>query len=333
MVKHQHQYSLVTPFLKALEQLGVEPEKLFARFQEMRGSPTSQGGDSGVDFVLLLEAATELSGDLCLALRLGRTIDVFSAGTFGFALMTCPTFRDTIRLMLGYQKVLAPGPNWEPMYQADRMGLRAIMKRGNAAQRQLVTELSIAMSVAHVEFLVNGPLDGLEIELNYPEPAHAECYRECFSMPVTFSSEYTQVWVSEHLLSQPVKSAQPAGHVLYLQQCEEIQRGMGEVENTTAAVRRLLLQSAGAFLRIAEVAEALHISERTLRRRLKAESTSFRAVLDDVKNVLAMKYLTRTALDVAEIATLLGYSEAENFHPAFARWNGMTPAEFRRQKD
>jgi AraC-like DNA-binding protein len=333
MVNHQRQFQLITPFLKALEQLGVDSEQLFSRYQKVQGSSASKGELTGMDFVLLLEIATELSGDPCLALRLGRTIDVFSAGVFGFALMSCLTLRDTIRLTLGYQKVLSPGPNLEPMYQADGIGLRANMKRGSATQRQLVTELSISMNVAHAEFLVNGPLDGLEIELNYPEPAHADCYRECFSMPVTFGSEYTQVWMSEHFPCLPVKTAQPAGHVLYLQQCEEILRGMDEVEDTTAAVRRLLLQSAGAFLSIAEVAEELHISERTLRRRLKAEFTSFRAVLDDVKNVLAQKYLTRTALDVAEIATLLGYSEAENFHPAFARWNGMTPTEFRRQKD
>ena len=164
MGKHQRQFQLITPFLKALDQLGVDSQQLFSRYQEVQGSSASKGALSGTDFVLILEAATELSGDPCLALRLGRTIDVFSAGTFGFALMTCPTFRDTIRLMLGYQKVLAPGPNWEPMVQADGMGLRAIMKRGNALQRQLVTELSVSMSVAHGDFLLNGPLDGLEIE-------------------------------------------------------------------------------------------------------------------------------------------------------------------------
>ena len=333
MKNHQRQFQLITPFLKALEQFDLNSEQLFSRYQAVQDSTASKGEHTGMDFILLLEIATVLSGDPCLALRLGRTIDVFNTGTFGFALMSCPTFRDTIRLMVGYQKVLAPGPNWEPMYQADGMGLRAIMRHGSATQRQLTIELSIAMSVAHGERLLGGPLDGLEIELNYPAPAHADCYRECLSIPLTFGREYTQVRISEHLLSLPTKTAQPARHFLYLQQCEEILRVMGQVEDTTAAVRRLLLQSAGAFLGIAEVADELHISERTLRRKLKAESTSFRTVLDGVRNVLARKYLAGTVLGVAEIGTLLGYSEAENFYRAFVRWNGMTPTEFRRQKD
>ena len=47
------------------------------------------------------------------------------------------------------------------------------------------------------------------------------------------------------------------------------------------------------------MAEKLCCSERTLRRKYNTESVSFRTVLDDVKNVLAHKHLTITALDVA----------------------------------
>ena len=75
----------------------------------------------------------------------------------------------------------------------------------------------------------------------------------------------------------------------------------------------------------------MNISERTLRRRLKEESTSFRAVLDDVRNRVARRYLDDTGLEIVVIASLLGYSEPENFYRAFSRWNGMTPAEYRRR--
>ena len=109
----------------------------------MQDSSAALDLSAPVDLGMLLEIAAQLSGDPCLALRLGRKIDVFSAGTFGFALMTCATFKDTIRLMLGYQKVLAPGPHWVPTHRADGMLLTANMKRRSTAQRQLVTELSI----------------------------------------------------------------------------------------------------------------------------------------------------------------------------------------------
>ena len=96
-------------------------------------------------------------------------------------------------------------------------------------------------------------------------------------------------------------------------------------------MRRLLIHSAGNFLSISEVAEQLHITERTLRRRLAAEGTDFRTIFDDIKNTLARNYLRKTSLSVAEIADLLNYSEATNFHRAFQRWNSTTPADYRQQ--
>ena len=90
-------------------------------------------------------------------------------------------------------------------------------------------------------------------------------------------------------------------------------------------------ESAGDFLDIAQVAESLHVSERTLRRRLAAESTSFRGTFEEIRDLLAREYLARTELSVAEIAHLLDYAETVNFRRAFARWNGMTPSEYRQQ--
>ena len=109
-------------------------------------------------------------------------------------------------------------------------------------------------------------------------------------------------------------------------------RGLKSVEKTTTAVRQQLMASAGDFLDIAQVAERLHVSERTLRRRLESESTSFRTTFDEVRDLLARKYLAGTDLTVAEIAHLLDYSETVNFRRAFVRWNGVTPSQWRQQQ-
>ncbi len=75
----------------------------------------------------------------------------------------------------------------------------------------------------------------------------------------------------------------------------------------------------------------MHVSERTLRRRLGAESTTFRATAEEVRDLLAREYLIETELTVADIAHLLGYSETVNFRRAFVRWNGVTPGAYRQQ--
>ena len=105
---------------------------------------------------------------------------------------------------------------------------------------------------------------------------------------------------------------------------------MSDVKEVSTAVRRLLILSAGEFLKIKEVSDQLHITERTLRRRLSVEGTDFRTLFDSIRNTLAQNYLSNTSLSVVEIAHRLGYGEATNFHRAFQRWNEMTPSEYRR---
>ena len=79
-------------------------------------------------------------------------------------------------------------------------------------------------------------------------------------------------------------------------------------------------------------AEKLKTSERTLRRRLSEENTSYQAILDEVRLELAREYLLETALPLHEIAALLGFSEPGNFTHTFKRWVGVTPNIFRKQK-
>jgi AraC-like DNA-binding protein len=149
---------------------------------------------------------------------------------------------------------------------------------------------------------------------------------------VIFDCEHSQLSFPSQVLDTPVKTANRSEHVVFHQQCEEILRGLNSVEKTAAAVRQLLIQSAGDFLDIAQVADSLHVSERALRWRLEAESTSFRSTFEEIRDLLARKYLAETELTVAEIAHLLDYSETVNFRRAFVRWNRVTPSQFRLQQ-
>jgi AraC-like DNA-binding protein len=76
---------------------------------------------------------------------------------------------------------------------------------------------------------------------------------------------------------------------------------------------------------------ALRLSRRTLQRRLKAEKTSFQKVLQEVRAVLAVNYLSDERLKSLEIAMLLGYSNISTFTTAFKSWYDMPPAEYRQK--
>lgn len=279
----------------------------------------------------LLQTAIKLSGDPGLAVRLGQHIDITNYGTYGFAIMSSVDIRSAIELFLRYGKLSDPGSTWKLIEDDGGLTLRMQQPLGTVEQQQLVTELLFSSMYKIGRFLTDAPTLGIEVQLNYPKPAHFASYEKYLPVPILFDQQYNQITLSEQLLKHLVKTANPAGNVVFMQQCEEMLRDLNREENISAAIRRQLIQSAGALLNITQIAEHLHITERTLRRRLDAESTNFRTICDEVRNVLAQKYLTTTLLKVSEIAELLNYTEQANFRRAFVRWNGVTPSQFREQ--
>ena len=94
-------------------------------------------------------------------------------------------------------------------------------------------------------------------------------------------------------------------------------------------IHRILVEHPGRFPDIDAMAVELGMNERTLRRKLEAENTSYRQILADVRQRLAIEYLRKTQLTNEEIATQLGYSDAANFRHAFMRWTQKHPSDFR----
>jgi len=98
---------------------------------------------------------------------------------------------------------------------------------------------------------------------------------------------------------------------------------------TAARVRARLLERLDAKPTAAKVAAELHMEERTLRRHLTAEGTSFSELLDEVHETLATQLLCIPSLSIEEIARRLGYADGPAFTRAFRRWSGQTPSAWR----
>jgi AraC-like DNA-binding protein len=80
-----------------------------------------------------------------------------------------------------------------------------------------------------------------------------------------------------------------------------------------------------------QVAAELHMSERTLQRRLVEEATSFLQLLDDTRRELAEQYLGRLHLSLAQAAYLLGFADQSSFFRACRRWFELSPGQYRSQ--
>ncbi|MEM9309841.1 MAG: AraC family transcriptional regulator [Pseudomonadota bacterium] len=82
-----------------------------------------------------------------------------------------------------------------------------------------------------------------------------------------------------------------------------------------------------------DVCRTLGISRSTLQRRLRREGLAFQTVLDDLRSDLAIRYLTKSALRIDEIAVHLSYRDANSFSRSFRRWIGISPLDYRKRHE
>jgi AraC-like DNA-binding protein len=132
-------------------------------------------------------------------------------------------------------------------------------------------------------------------------------------------------------LDRPLPRGNPDSVALYEQLCAEVVTTRRRRSGVTQDARVLIAQKLATGAPMPEVAADLGLSERSLRRRLEAESVSYQALLDEVRESLARELLRgRATLAVEDLAVRLGYAGATSFIHAFRRWTGTTPAAFSR---
>mgnify|MGYP001812872849 CR=1 FL=1 len=115
-----------------------------------------------------------------------------------------------------------------------------------------------------------------------------------------------------------------------IEQAEKTLQALYAQDDIAAELKRKLADLMARGEANADAAcRALRLSRRTLQRRLKAEKTSFQKVLQEVRQILAVNYLSDDRLKSLEVAMLLGYSNISSFTTAFRSWYDMPPAEYR----
>ncbi len=225
----------------------------------------------------------------------------------------------------------------------DRLAMRALA--GSRGLRFLVGEadgrpldrqraelsLGLVLRLARETTLVE--IAPVEVSFAHPSPEDVSEHRRFFRAPLRFSAGVGEIVFSGADADRPLCSADDALAGVVRRRLDKLlaQREGRDAGSTVARVRQLLVGRLGqGEVSAARVARLLGLSARTLTRRLAAEATSFRAILDGLRAETALALLRDPALGIAEVAFFLGYSEPAAFHRSFKRWTGQTPLSYRR---
>lgn len=123
----------------------------------------------------------------------------------------------------------------------------------------------------------------------------------------------------------PLPQANPHAFAMAESLCRDLVARRRSRTGVAEEVRVLVAQRLPDGAPMGEVAAALGLSERSLRRHLTEAGTSYRTVLDEVRRSAADELLARPGLTVDDVAHRLGYAEATSFGAAYRRWTGHTP--------
>ena len=163
-------------------------------------------------------------------------------------------------------------------------------------------------------------------------PADKRPYETFFGCPVTFNAGANRLLISRAEADHPLPTANrqlAAMHDRIL--AEELARL--DKKNVMARVRAsLLTRMASGELSEEDSARDLHMSRRSLQRRLAEADATYQSLVDDTRRDLALRYIQDPAKSATDITFLLGYSQQSAFTRAFRRWTGKSPSEYRASK-
>ncbi|HEY5946043.1 MAG TPA: AraC family transcriptional regulator ligand-binding domain-containing protein [Kofleriaceae bacterium] len=277
----------------------------------------------------LLDAAILVTGAHDLGLRAAAIVDGGDNDVLEFAARSCATLGEALEAVLRYMPLVndAAAYTFAVHDRRARLELRSTILLNRAASDFQTCVLVRALRAALDDALPAHT----EIWFRHAAPADARGYAQWLAgAEVRFAAPVDAILFDASELTRDLCSANPKLLDVLRRHAEHLLTELPQPESLPASVRKLVLdQLAEGNVTADHIAARLHMSRRTLTRRLAATQTSYQALLDDVRRRLGLELLKTTRLGIRDIAFRLGFSETAAFSRACKRWTGKSPADLR----
>lgn len=266
-----------------------------------------------------------------LGLLVGSRYRIATFGIFGYACITSPTLRDAVDFGLRYFDLTFMF--CLPSVQEHDGSVTVVLAEPAVPDR--LRRFLLLRDLASIHCWV-GDLLGRRppvLAVTWPFRAAGSLDHEALlGVRPVYDAAGTTATLDGSIMDEPLPQANELTVASAQEACRALLEQRRHRTGITHEVRQLLVGAGGPPPTIEEIARALSLSERTLRRRLSDAGTSYRELLAEVRQTLAEQMLATGALSVEDVAVRLGYAEASPFISAFQRWTGTTPARWARSR-
>lgn len=310
----------------ALEAAGMRPARV--------NDP--DGRIPGEQLEILLEHLIRASDDPLFGLHTSRFVQPGSYNVMGYIAMSASTVGEALSRVSVYETLVGDMGITETAFRDGLVEVRWNCRHHRQPVRRHLIENVLGSWVRYTRWLAdNEELNPEAVLLEHAPPEDAtllDDYRQIFRCEIRFNQPCSALLGSPALLEHRLRQPDPQLLSTLEAHAARKMEALGVGSSLTQKVRDCLHNSLEERLpRKEQVAAELHINTRTMHRRLRAEGSSWREILDDLRQELAREYLRDTDLSQARIAEKLGYSDIRSFQRSFGRRHDLTPGDFRRQ--
>lgn len=266
-----------------------------------------------------------------LGLEAGQRYHLTTYGIWGFAIISASTFRESIDVGLRHLDLTFTfAPIRAEEHETDlTLVLEEEPTLPPAVRRFLAQRDAAAIQTLQRETL-GWPANPRAVTFTHAAtPAQVEHYQAVFGVTPEFGAERNLVVLDATILDTPLPQADEHTAAMTQQMCADLVDARQSRSGLAGRVRDIVVAQLRPPPSLPDVAALLHMSPRTLRRRLADEDTNLRQLIDEVRATLAAELVAGGRLTVSEVARRLGYVEASSFSQAFRRWYGVSPRAFR----
>lgn len=316
--------------LKIIESYGIDPDPLLRELTidpALVEDPNARFRYTQIDD--LWYRASEQVGDEAFGLRAARFWHPSHLGALGYAWLSSSSLRTALQRFARYIRILTEGAELE-LSETDEIFSVILNYKEISRQQATRTDSFMAMLVAMIRCNYGDEFNPLSVAFTHDPPSDSGPYYELFRCPVSFSVEKNQFDLSIQDVDKRLVGSHPRLAQLNDQVMTEYLVKLDR-DNITERVKAAIIdQLPSGRLSDGVVAEALYMNVRTMQRRLQQEGTTFKTLLNEVRQDLADTYIRDSSLTLNEISFMLGFSEISSFSRAFKRWTGKAPSTYRR---
>ena len=300
------------------------PEKFFYPGKKFRFTDRIRFED--YDHIQARVAA--LVKDPAMGIRAGQYTHPAHFGALGFAWLASSTLRTSLKRGQRFARMF----NEQVLVCIDEEpgSIRTSYRmRKQPTRPRLVGDGQIAGLLTMCRVNYGDHLKPLEVTLKRQQPTDPAPWRDFFGPDILFGQEENSIAFSDEDADRTLTSANAEMARLHE---DVINRYLLKLDRDNILNRtrlHIMEQLPSGDVSEISTARALNISRSTLKRRLRDNEQTFRALLNQVRADLAERYLENRDYSVTEIAFLLGYNDASAFSRAFKTWFGDSPTQAR----